>query len=88
MRIVFPEPAMVREMTQDRRKASMGGITFSMNPQQATLCVPLGEDVSLEKPRGSSILMDLTHNVVIVRSVWRHEPISGFSLQVIACNQL
>ncbi len=36
-----------------------------MNPQQEALRVPLGEDASLEEPRGGSILMDFTRNVVI-----------------------
>ena len=39
--------------------------TFSVDPQQGALCVPLGEDASLTEPRRSSILIDLTRNVVV-----------------------
>jgi hypothetical protein len=37
-----------------------------MDPQQGTFHIPFGEDASLEKPRGRSILMDLTRNVVVL----------------------
>ncbi len=56
-----------------------------MDPQQEALRVPLGEDARLEEPRGSSILMDFTRNVVVWRRIRRSEPTSGLPLQTITC---
>ncbi len=39
--------------------------TFSIDPQQEALRVPLGEDASFAEPRCSSILMDLARDVVV-----------------------
>ena len=59
----------------------LGGLfwkrTFSMDPQEGTLFVPLSKDASLEEPHGSSILMDFTRNVVVWRRIRWGEPTSG-----------
>ena len=39
--------------------------TFSMDPQERTLRVPLGEDTSVAEPSRSSILMNFARDVVV-----------------------
>ena len=57
-----------------------------MNPQKRALLVPLIKNASLEEPRGGSILMGFAPIIVVLRRIWRAEPIFGVPLHLVAYN--
>ena len=57
-----------------------------MDPQKRAFRIPLIEDVPLEEPRGSSILMGFASNVVVFRRIWWAKPVFGSYLHLVACN--
>jgi hypothetical protein len=54
--------------------------TLSTDPQERACLFPFIEDGALSEPFSSSAVVILPRSVVVLRRIWRREPISDFLL--------